>query len=717
MISAANFGSQISVQKLNARCPNSQQNLLAFIQEASRTKDPDYAESMSTKNVIDGLVNSANHRKGLLELASKLGLTRNPSFREALYADEEGIERFIIAILNSESGQAAVAKLGSDSAQRLLDIIQTVEPFHSILDKGFLITQEHSLKARKMIQKLSVLSNELPDGPFVNVTSREEHATSGGTFSDIYKGHYNGEPVAMKVIRTFHRGAALHAFRSKFYQVALVWQRLIHPNILPFLGVDRESFSPSLVMVLPWMEHGSVVKYFGQHGSSHVNEMANVLINDERRACLADFGLLFLADASLERTPQRVGGLRWMAPELIDPVGFGCQSTPTTASDVYAFGCVIFELYTGQPPFTDLSDVRAMFAVVGGKLPKRPTDTKPAMKDTVWELAIRCWGTNHATRPTIEQIVQDMSGIVEQPAEVELEKDSQKEPQQLRWPMPTLSSAHMEDIYPARAQSPSPSGCSCACTRQEYQLVTSGDVSRPISMQSSLIGQDQRMQHNGCSLCTGAHNAAESAEGHHPLFPGQGFNQSNEEKDAIHGMNIGSSLAALSASQARAGDTVNESSPEKDLNLQGEAVQNFGMAGVEIPNPEQTGVGMKSQSAPLVVPGTLAGENMEEFTVRQISDAETNAGVGMKSQSASLVVPGTPDSGNMGEFTTRQISDVETNAGVEMKSHSASLVVPGTLASEDIGEFTARQISDVEPNAEMVERGEIHSGPGHPKKM
>lgn len=105
-----------------------------------------------------------------------------------------------------------------------------------------------------------------------------------------------------------------------------------------------------------------------------------------------------------------------------------------------------------------------MFTVVGGKPPDRPTNTQPVITDTLWELAIRCWGTNHATRPAIDKIVQDMSGG-EHLAEVEPEKE--EEPQPLGWSMPTLPAAPMEDRYQARTQSP-PQGCVCVCTRQEY---------------------------------------------------------------------------------------------------------------------------------------------------------------------------------------------------------------------------------------------------------
>jgi serine/threonine protein kinase len=52
---------------------------------------------------------------------------------------------------------------------------------------------------------------------------------------------------------------------------ALTWRDLQHPNVLPFLGVDLETFPGSFCLVSPWMRHGTVLKYIGSRGLSNVN--------------------------------------------------------------------------------------------------------------------------------------------------------------------------------------------------------------------------------------------------------------------------------------------------------------------------------------------------------------------------------------------------------------------------------------------------------------
>jgi serine/threonine protein kinase len=91
---------------------------------------------------------------------------------------------------------------------------------------------------------------------------------------------------------------------------------------------------------------------------------ANILINKDRRACLADFGLSTVtgvathATAGASRTSlisnetlmsfTSGGTRRWMSPELLDPERFGVPQSegdrPTRQSDCYALGMVIYEV-------------------------------------------------------------------------------------------------------------------------------------------------------------------------------------------------------------------------------------------------------------------------------------------------------------------------------------------------------------------------------------
>jgi serine/threonine protein kinase len=83
----------------------------------------------------------------------------------------------------------------------------------------------------------------------------------------------------------------------------------------------------------------------------------NVLIDGAKQARLADFGLLaMISDATnlLSSTSFTQGGTpQWMSPELLDPKGFGLKDgRPTEHSDCYALGMLIYEVLSGQIPFS-----------------------------------------------------------------------------------------------------------------------------------------------------------------------------------------------------------------------------------------------------------------------------------------------------------------------------------------------------------------------------
>ena len=91
---------------------------------------------------------------------------------------------------------------------------------------------------------------------------------------------------------------------------------------------------------------------------------ANILINKDRRACIADFGLTTITGVASHAGSEAswtslisndtlvsftAGGTqRWMSPELLDPERFGMPESegnrPTRQSDCYALGMVIYEV-------------------------------------------------------------------------------------------------------------------------------------------------------------------------------------------------------------------------------------------------------------------------------------------------------------------------------------------------------------------------------------
>ncbi|KAJ6592918.1 kinase-like domain-containing protein, partial [Mycena capillaripes] len=125
----------------------------------------------------------------------------------------------------------------------------------------------------------------------------------------------------------------------------------------------------------------------------------NVLVTRSGRAVLADFGLASVADSKVLLSTcsgKRGGTMRWYAPELFD------GGRISFASDVYAFSCICYEIFTGDLPFCDLNnDGAVMFQVMQGQRPTRSL----SIPDNVWDLMEECWKADPEARPSAKQIV------------------------------------------------------------------------------------------------------------------------------------------------------------------------------------------------------------------------------------------------------------------------------------------------------------------------
>ncbi|KAK7032668.1 kinase-like domain-containing protein [Favolaschia claudopus] len=389
-----------------------------------------FGEQIAKLTSVRCLVHALEYKNTLIQMSLDLGVRDHPRFKTALEEDQSALREKVMDVLYCSDDEQVVLSLEDNDAQSLLDIIQLM------LDNALLHTRDATSKARRLIGKLAKACDKLPSSLIISgVTQRDEHPTFCGGFGYVFKAMYQGKPVALKHMRMFQgtdQRDIRRDFIKKFCREALVWQRLRHPYIVPLIGIDTESFPSSLSMVSPWMKNGTVIKYLSKFSDSRarvsvldglIREIAqglaflhyehvvhgdlrgsNILVDDSGRACLTDFGLTVLTDATVSQINHGAGSVRWMAPETLNPVT-GFARTP--ASDIYAFGCVCLELYTGFPPFHVLHDAQVMLQVIQRDRPPRPPGD--LIPDPIWNIMQQCWAHDLTERPRILGIVLDLA--------------------------------------------------------------------------------------------------------------------------------------------------------------------------------------------------------------------------------------------------------------------------------------------------------------------
>jgi serine/threonine-protein kinase len=230
----------------------------------------------------------------------------------------------------------------------------------------------------------------------------ELHAIIGeGAFGRVYRGRDRrlARVVAVKVIkpwwaedpdwvRNFEREAQLLASISdpgivQIYDVGSSSQGIYYVAEL----VDGESLVSRLANgPLGAREAVDIAEQLARAlATAHLQRVvhrdikpANVLISNDGRVKVADFGVARLAEGTTDGgTGTVVGTPRYMAPEQAE----GGQITPAT--DVYGVGVVLYEMLAGHPPFRGGSAVELAMRHVNDAPPPLGAETPAALEHVV----------------------------------------------------------------------------------------------------------------------------------------------------------------------------------------------------------------------------------------------------------------------------------------------------------------------------------------------
>eukprot|EP01025_Chloroclados_australasicus_P031072 TRINITY_DN3136_c1_g1_i4.p1 TRINITY_DN3136_c1_g1~~TRINITY_DN3136_c1_g1_i4.p1 ORF type:complete len:1377 (-),score=137.85 TRINITY_DN3136_c1_g1_i4:366-4496(-) len=285
-----------------------------------------------------------------------------------------------------------------------------------------------------------------------------QHELGNGSFGRVHKAIYNETTVAVKILQTPLIGEASHEMEDKQGSTNLrddepiynlkkevgVLYKIRHPNVVNFMGLClsppcvitefcdrgslfdvlkdcRESSSNSKAtnkMLLGWvrrlqmlLDAAKGMLNLHKHKPPIVHrdlKSPNLLVTKDWTVKVADFNLSRFLDASQVVSKFTANNPLWQAPEVIKGGRY------TKQSDVYAFGIIMWEVMTAQPPWGE--DVN-FFAVMQSIIEQ---DARPVVEDDLimganWagledyqRLMQNCWDTDPKKRPSFSDIAKTL---------------------------------------------------------------------------------------------------------------------------------------------------------------------------------------------------------------------------------------------------------------------------------------------------------------------
>jgi serine/threonine-protein kinase len=259
------------------------------------------------------------------------------------------------------------------------------------------------------------------------------HEIGQGAMGIVYKGQKleGGGKVAIKKLHPERLNDLV--VRERFLREVEFLQKLCHPHILPLLdgGEDHgnyflitpfiaggsldnrireippnHSFADVAPLIAITMQVGEALQYAHEHRCVHRDvKPANILLSGDD-AYLADFGLAKQMEGNAASLTQgAVGTPCYMAPEI-------WRKKASPQADLYSLGAILYEILTGQPPYTGNNAEQILVKQLCGQ-PKPPVPHNSPLPRELNAIVLKALSSEPARRQaSARQLVQELKAVL-----------------------------------------------------------------------------------------------------------------------------------------------------------------------------------------------------------------------------------------------------------------------------------------------------------------
>uniref|UniRef100_U9TJ62 Protein kinase domain-containing protein n=1 Tax=Rhizophagus irregularis (strain DAOM 181602 / DAOM 197198 / MUCL 43194) TaxID=747089 RepID=U9TJ62_RHIID len=196
------------------------------------------------------------------------------------------------------------------------------------------------------------------------------------------------------------------------------------PNYIKCYGVSQDPNTKNYIMVMDYASRGSLRNFLNESfkdmswkdkilymtwiidGLKDIHDKdiihrdfhsGNILIKDTHNFCIGDLGLCEIDDGKSVNEDKKIFGvLPYIAPEVLKGQKY------TKAADIYAFGIIAYEIFTGLPPYCDIPHDQYLALKICEGL--RPQSKNYHVPQLLSDLIKQCWNTDPLKRPSAEKL-------------------------------------------------------------------------------------------------------------------------------------------------------------------------------------------------------------------------------------------------------------------------------------------------------------------------